>query len=269
MSEIKSPQQIVGALIKDTVPNQLQTSAARLAVITVMPCFDKKLEASRSDFLRPDGQSKEVDMVITPVEIEQILEQLNIPFGNLDSSNIDSLMVDEMEPQWTVPPGSGSGGYAEHVLRYAAKELYNVNVETVTFTSAKNSDLREAVLEHEGQTVLRVAIANGFRNIQNIVQRMKRKRCTYDYIEIMACPSGCLNGGAQLRHESSGEATKLLSAQIDGLHASLNRREANEQVAQKLGDLWTNSAVAQGAMVNLRASFHALPKSTSALTVKW
>ena len=65
-----------------------------------------------------------------------------------------------------------------------------MEVGEVTFQTVKNSDMREATVEHEGQIVLRMAIANGFRNIQNLVQKMKRKKCAYDYVEVMACPSG-------------------------------------------------------------------------------
>jgi len=56
----------------------------------------------------------------------------------------------------------------------------------------RNQDLLEAVVEHEGKT-LRFAIANGFRNIQNLVQKLKRKKCQYNYVEVMACPSGNKN----------------------------------------------------------------------------
>lgn len=155
-----------------------------------MPCFDKKLEASRSDFFNETTESRDVDVVITPVEIEQILEEANINFADIELSEVDCLFANG-EPEWTIPPGSGSGGYAEHVYRFAAKELFGMEVDQVHFTSVKNSDMREAILQDtEGRTLLKIAIANGFRNIQNVVQRMKRKKCLYDYIEVMACPSG-------------------------------------------------------------------------------
>ena len=62
-------------------------------------------------------------------------------------------------------------------------------------------DFKEVTLTRpsDGTVLLKFAIANGFRNIQNLVQKMKRKRCDYDFVEIMACPSGCINGGAQIR----------------------------------------------------------------------
>lgn len=189
ISEVKSPQQIAATFIKDLLPNELHTDASRIAVVMIMPCFDKKLEASRSDFLREDQQTKDVDFVITPVEIEQILEELDVEFTDLDSSHVDHLSKAEI-PTWNIPSGSGSGGYAEHVLRFAAKELYDVTLEHITFQPVKNSDIREAFLEMDGQQVLSVAICNGFRNIQNLVQKMKRKKRTYDYVEVMACPSG-------------------------------------------------------------------------------
>ena len=91
-----------------------------------MPCFDKKLEASRSDFYNEETGSKEVDMVITPVEIEEMLEQLSINFSELELCPIDGFSDAEDTSEMVVAPGSGSGGYAEHVLRYAAKELVNV-----------------------------------------------------------------------------------------------------------------------------------------------
>ena len=77
---------------------------------------------------------------------------------------------------------------------------FGEELDTLTYKTLKNADFREVSLERDGNTVLKFAIANGFRNIQNLVQKLKRKRCEYDFVEILACPSGCVNGGAQLRH---------------------------------------------------------------------
>nr|CAG4639146.1 EOG090X05AC [Daphnia magna] len=266
LSEVKSPQQIAGVLVKDVLPNELQTSASRLAVVMIMPCFDKKLEASRSDFFHEDQQSKDVDFVITPVEIEQILEELAIEFVDLGSSQIDSLNG-VADTAWSVPSGSGSGGYAEHVLRFAAKELYGMTLEDVRFQPLKNSDIREAFVEKDGEQVLSVAIVNGFRNIQNLVQKMKRKKRTYDYVEIMACPSGCLNGGAQLRTEST--ETKALAANMEALHSKLEHRQIDEVRVNKLNHVWLGKASPEEHLNKLRTSYHAVQKSTNALTVKW
>ena len=87
------------------------------------------------------------------------------------------------------------------VFRYLARTLYEEEIETLTYKTLKNTDFREVILEKDGKTLLKFAIANGFRNIQNLVQKLKRKRCDFDFVEVLACPSGCVNGGAQLRHE--------------------------------------------------------------------
>ena len=94
--------------------------------------------------------------------------------------------------------GSGSGGFTENLFIAAAKELFGEDVNDVEYKILKNSDFQELSLSQGGQVKLCFAIANGFRNIQNLVQKMKRKRCHYDFVEVMACPSGCLNGGAQV-----------------------------------------------------------------------
>ena len=88
--------------------------------------------------------------------------------------------------------GGGSGGYLEYVLVRAAKELFNHDLkpDQIVYKTLRNSDYKEVNLEIDGETKLRFCLAYGFRNIQNIVQKIKKNSCPYDYIEIMACPSG-------------------------------------------------------------------------------
>lgn len=97
---------------------------------------------------------------------------------------------EEIENRLLGHSGSGSGGYADYIFRYAAKNLFDEENVTVDFTNLRNPDFREAVLKRNDQVLLKFAIINGFRNIQNIVQKMKRGKCVYDYVEIMACPCG-------------------------------------------------------------------------------
>lgn len=88
--------------------------------------------------------------------------------------------------------GSGSGGYADFIFRYAAKNLFDEENVIVEFKNLRNPDFQEAEFKKDDQVLLKFAIINGFRNIQNIVQKMKRGKCVYDYVEIMACPCGNL-----------------------------------------------------------------------------
>lgn len=85
---------------------------------------------------------------------------------------------------------SGSGGYSDYIFKYAAKHLFNEDITEISYKNLRNPDFKEAILEKDGKVVLRFAIANGFRNIQNLVQKLKRGKSNYDYVEVMACPSG-------------------------------------------------------------------------------
>ncbi|KAG9476660.1 hypothetical protein GDO78_002186, partial [Eleutherodactylus coqui] len=88
--------------------------------------------------------------------------------------------------------GGGSGGYLEHIFKYAAQELFGLHVNEIKYKPLKNKDFQEVTLEKDGEVLLQFALAYGFRNIQNLVQKLKRGRCAYHYVEVMACPSGNL-----------------------------------------------------------------------------
>jgi hypothetical protein len=118
------------------------------------------------------------------------------------------------EPVLHAQPGS-SGGYAEHIFAAAAHHLFGVQLlqpnhsaapqqqqqqQRLPFKVLRNADIQELqLLGPEGQPLLRFATAYGFRNIQSLVRKIKMGRCEYDYVEVMACPNGCLNGGGQLK----------------------------------------------------------------------
>lgn len=111
---------------------------------------------------------------------------------------IDSKSI-SMDWPWDIPEpsaymwaheSSGSGGYSDHIFKYAAKELFDLDVAELEYKNLRNPDFREVILEKDGKILLRFAVANGFRNIQNLVQKLKRGKSSYHYVEVMACPSG-------------------------------------------------------------------------------
>lgn len=104
---------------------------------------------------------------------------------------------------------SGSGGYSDYIFKYAAKHLFNEDITEVTYKNLRNPDFKEAILEKDGKVVLRFAIANGFRNIQNLVQKLKRGKSNYDYVEVMACPSGKFIQPFSLLHCNDCPTTNL------------------------------------------------------------
>ena len=168
-----------------------------------MPCYDKKLEASRKDFFDDINNSKDVDCVLSTIEIEQFLTKENLDLHLMEEKDLDMpVVIDGDLVKYTdlyYHEGGGSGGYAEAVLIDAAKKLFNydLNRENIIYKQLKNVDFKEMILEIDGEVKLRFALAYGFRNIQNFVQKIKKNNCPYHYIEVMACPSGCLNGGGK------------------------------------------------------------------------
>ena len=134
----------------------------------------------------------------TTVEVEQMLQEDSTDLAQLNTSELDVIIESGKENnKLKTNHGSGSGGFTENLFIASAKELFSRDFykSELEYRILKNADFQEIKLEHEGEVVLSFAIANGFRNIQNLVQKMKRKRCHYDFVEVMACPSGCLNGG--------------------------------------------------------------------------
>ncbi|XP_052866052.1 probable cytosolic Fe-S cluster assembly factor AGAP009023 isoform X1 [Anopheles cruzii] len=271
ISTTRSPQQIMGMLVKQYLAKLIGTTSDRIYHATVMPCYDKKLEASREDFFSEVENSRDVDCVITSIEIEQMLESLGLHTLQL----IDRCPVDWPWPMARPPAfvwsheSSGSGGYSEHIFKYAARKLFNIHVESVEFKPLRNNDMREAILEQNGEVLLRFAIANGFRNIQNMVQKLKRGKNTYDYVEIMACPSGCLNGGAQIR-PADGKTARELTADLEMMYRLLPQSNPENESVEHLYTTFLDNDGDNNKRKNLlHTSYHQIEKINSALNIKW
>lgn len=134
--------------------------------------------------------------------------------------------------------------------------------------SLRNKDFQEVTLERDGQVLLHFALAYGFRNIQNLVQKLKRGKCPYHYVEVMACPSGCLNGGGQIKLE--GESSKEELQQVERLYESLRAEIPEEnQAVRELYEHWLGGWGSERALQVLHTQYHAVERASSALSIKW
>lgn len=267
ISTVRSPQQVMGSLVKDLWATQKGLTPDKIYHVTVMPCFDKKLEAAREDFYNEAFSAREVDCVITSVEVEQMLVRDQVELVTLAPCPLDGDL--SSGPQLTSHPGSSSGGYAHSIFINAAKELFNQETDDLQWKILRNNDLREVNLEVNGETVLRFALAYGFRNIQNLVQKLKRGKSPYHYIEVMACPSGCLNGGAQVRPES-GVSSKELVAKLEEVYQSLpTSRPHDDQRVLSCYSEWLGGHDSEKAHQVLHAKYKAVEKNVNALGIKW
>ncbi|XP_047527720.1 probable cytosolic Fe-S cluster assembly factor GL21135 [Vanessa atalanta] len=269
ISSTKSPQQIMGSLVKQYLANKRELNPSEVYHVTFMPCYDKKLEASREDFYSEVLSCHDVDCVITAIELEQMLENSGRSLSENEGSNLDWPWDDSEGSGLKSHIGSGSGGYADHVFLYAAEHLFGETNAPLVYKNLRNPDFREVTLEKDGVEVLRFAIANGFRNIQNLVQKLKRGKSPYHYVEVMACPSGCLNGGAQVR-PVRGESGRELVAQLQALYGRLPlARPAGSRLVKQLYADWLDGRDSDKSRALLHTAYHALEKNDIALNIKW
>jgi iron only hydrogenase large subunit-like protein len=178
----------------------------------------------------------------------------------------------------------GSGGYLENVVRHAVAALGGTVPEgPLKYKSGRNPDFMEAEvpLGGEGGKTLRVAKAYGFRNIQNLMRTLKRKKCPYDYVEVMACPSGCLNGGGQLKVESEvkglvGGSIKAQKTLVAALDIQFHQRAVTSPESSALAaDVYKNwvgdTASSAKARAVFHTQYHAVEKVelNNPLAIKW
>ncbi|NWI02442.1 NARFL factor, partial [Tichodroma muraria] len=267
ISTTKSPQQVMGSLVKGYFAEQQHLPPDRIYHVTVMPCYDKKLEASRPDFFNQEYQTRDVDCVITTGEVLKLLEQEGVSLADVDPAPLDTLLGGA-GTELSSHAGGGSGGYLEHVFRHAAQQLFGIHVGSIHYKPLKNKDFQEVTLERDGEVLLHFALAYGFRNIQNLVQKLKRGKCPYHYVEVMACPSGCLNGGGQIRLE--GESSKEELQQVERLYESLRAEIPEEnQAVGELYERWLGGWGSARALEVLHTRYHAVERANSALSIKW
>ncbi|XP_037134780.1 nuclear prelamin A recognition factor [Syngnathus acus] len=217
----RSPQQIMGCLVKDYFSKQQKLNADKLYHIVVAPCFDKKLEAVREEFYNSLLESRDVDCVLTSGEIYYLMQQKKVSAEDLDSFPLDHVIGESGDPALVRHEGRGSEGFLEHVFKHAAKELFGLDVHEITYKTLRNRDFQEVILERDGETLLQFAAVYGFRNIQTLVHRMRKGRVPYQLVEVLSCPGGCLSGRGQAENETGGGVDKQLVQQMEEVYSSL------------------------------------------------
>ncbi|NWI19575.1 NARF factor, partial [Crypturellus soui] len=165
--------------------------------------------------------------------------------------------------------GKTSDGYLEHIFKHAAKELFGMDVKEITYKALKNKDFQEVTLEKDGETLLRFAAAYGFRNIQNMVLKMKKGKFSYHFVEVLACPGGCLNGKGQAQAED-GKPDKALLNRMAEVYTAIPVRlpETNAQV-QKMYQDWLEGVDSKKAQETLHTKYSAVNQTSNNLDIKW
>jgi len=192
LSTCKSPQQMFGSLAKEILPAILNIRKEDLVVVSVMPCTAKKFEAKRDEFYK--DEMADVDHVLSTEGLSKMIAEMGIQFAKLAPESFDLPMG--------FKTGAGvlfgnSGGVSEAVLRFAYEKLTGETLSKVDFKMVRGKEgIRIADLEL-GKVKLKLAVVHSLANARKICEEIKTGNSEYDLIEVMACPGGCVNGGAQ------------------------------------------------------------------------
>ena len=194
LSSCKSPHQMQGAIIKSWWAQQHNVDPKDVFVVSVMPCVAKKFEKDR-DQLKVDGIA-DVDAVITTRELARMIRRSGILFNRLPEEDWDADIMGDYS-------GAGvifgvTGGVMEAALRTVYFKLTGKEHDPIEFTAVRGHDagIREASIDINGTTV-NVAIASGMKSAKVLLDEIREGKSKYQFIEIMGCPGGCINGGGQ------------------------------------------------------------------------
>ena len=204
VSSCKSPQQMFGALAKTYYAQKRNVDPKNIVSVSIMPCTAKKFEADRPE-MRASGY-KDVDYVLTTRELARMIRQAGINFQRLEEMPYDSIMG---ESTGAAVIFGVTGGVMEAALRTAYELVTGREVpfDNLNITPVRGMEgVREASVKLEGclkdwnfleGVELKCAVAHGLVNARSIMEKVENGKADYHFIEIMACPGGCLGGGGQ------------------------------------------------------------------------
>ncbi|MEW5894759.1 MAG: NADH-dependent [FeFe] hydrogenase, group A6 [Candidatus Omnitrophota bacterium] len=214
-SSAKSPQEMLSVLAKTYYADKLGIDPAKIFMVSIMPCTAKKYEISRSQEMFSSGQQN-TDVALTTRELIRMVKQAGIDFKNLPDEQPDHIMGDYT--------GAGvifgaTGGVMEAALRTAYHFITQENLKDVEFMDVRGlSGVKETSVMIKG-TKVNIAVAHGLQNVEYVLNRVRQAKennepIPYHFIEVMACPGGCVGGGGQ----PYGVTDELRMARARGLY---------------------------------------------------
>jgi len=183
---------MLGAVIKSYYAEKMGIDPAKIYTVSVMPCTAKKFEAAR-DELSNNGL-QDVDAVLTVRELARMIKVAGIDFARLPDEDFDSVLGEST--------GAGvifgvTGGVMEAALRTVYEVVTKKELKDVEFTAVRGIEgVKEAEIDLDGKKI-RVAVAHGTANAKKLLTAIKNGEKSYEFIEVMCCPGGCVTGGGQ------------------------------------------------------------------------
>ena len=192
VSSCKSPHQMFGAILKSYFAEKEGIDPHKMYVVSVMPCIAKKFERQRNEM--QNNEMYNVDNVITTRELARMIKQANLEFTMLPDSEFDSPMG---EATGAAAIFGTTGGVMEAALRTAQDTLTGEDLDKIDFEAVRGGDgIKRATVNIAGKDI-KVVAASGLGNAREIMEEIKSGKADYQFVEIMACPGGCVMGGGQ------------------------------------------------------------------------
>lgn len=192
VSTCRSPQQMFGVVIKEQFKKLYKDDGKENVVIAIMPCTAKKFEAARPE--NTTAGIRDVDMVITTQELAIMIQQNGIVFNELEDEALDM--------PFGFTSGAGvifgvSGGVSEAVLRYYYKEKTSSTLQSISYSGVRGMEcVKEACAEVDGRKI-KIAVVHGLKNAETLIKKIEKGEESFDFVEVMACPEGCIGGAGQ------------------------------------------------------------------------
>ena len=192
LSTAKSPQQMFGAVMKTYFAEKMGIDPKNIVVVSVMPCTAKKFEKGRED--QSAAGVPDIDIAITTRELARIIKRAGLAYTELPDEKFD-------EP-FGIGTGAGlifgaTGGVMEAALRTVVEVVTGKDAPSIDFKEVRGTKgIKEATYDIAG-TKVKVAVCSGLKNARELMNKVKDGTADYHFIEIMACPGGCVNGGGQ------------------------------------------------------------------------
>ena len=216
ISSCKSPQGMYGSMMKTYYAEKMGIDPEKLVVVSVMPCTAKKFEAKRED-LRVNGLDP-IDIAITSREFAELVDIYGLDFANLEDS--------EFDPMFGIASGAGhifgvTGGVTEAALRTVAEILEGKTLEHLDFEQVRGFEgIKEATFNIAGMDV-NIAVTSGLANARKLLDLIKSGEKQYHFVEVMACPGGCVNGGGQpIRSSGITNFVDVTALRAKGLYSA-------------------------------------------------
>ena len=227
VSSCRSPQGMFGSLVKSYYAEKAGIDPKDIVVVSIMPCTAKKYECKREEMRLANGEMP-VDISITTRELGRMIDQAGIDFVNLAE--------EEFDPMLGISTGASvifgaTGGVMEAALRTVVEIVTGKALDSVDFKDVRGMEgIKEATYELPGKTV-RVAAVSGLGNTRKVLDGIKSGELNYDFVEVMCCPGGCVNGGGQPYQPTALEYVSRREKRADGLYgqdANMPLRKSHE-----------------------------------------